>query len=170
MDHKDNQRMIYRSATYHTMEDVERHEIEFTLCLPNDYRSCRMALVNYEFVLEKIIGGQCPHWEWVQKIRDVWIDKEKELEPVVTTWHCVHLLRAIHHDVRTFFWNCVSWRHVDICVCLFRVFLCPVVGYLYLPFVGCWRMLVFGSLDVLTCYVRFWGFVCPSSVALTFTL
>ena len=41
---------------------------------------------------------------------------------------------------------------VEICVCLFRVFLCPVVGYLYLPFVGCWwmlvSMLVFGSLDV----------------------
>ena len=37
---------------------------------------------------------------------------------------------------------------VEICVCLLRVFLCPVVGYSYLPFVGCWLMLVFGSLDV----------------------
>jgi len=37
---------------------------------------------------------------------------------------------------------------VEICVCLLRVFLCPVVGYSYLPFVGCWLILVFGSLDV----------------------
>jgi hypothetical protein len=110
MDQEDNQRMIFRAATFHTMEDIERHEIDFALCLPNDYRSCKMALINYEFVLEKTIGGRCPHWEWVQKIRDVWIEKEKELEPVVTTWHCVHLLWAIHHDARTFFWNCVSWR------------------------------------------------------------
>jgi len=110
MDREDNQRLIYWSATYHTMEDVERRETEFKLCLPHDYRSCKMALVNYEFVLEKAIGGRCPHWEWVKKILNAWSDKEKELEPVVTTWHCVHLLWAIHHDARTFFWNCVSWR------------------------------------------------------------
>jgi len=108
-DKEDQRRELYNTATHHSVDDVERRAVEFTLCLPNNYSSCKRALVNYEYLLEKTIGGRCPHLEWVKKIVTAWTDKEDALEPVVTSWHCVHLLWALHYDARQFFWECVSW-------------------------------------------------------------
>jgi len=99
---------IFGEATSHTVPEVREHRSRERLVLPQSYADMKKALTNYEYLLSKAIGGNCVHWNKVKKIKATWAKMEGVFGKV-TTFHCVHLLWAIHDDAREFFQDCSTW-------------------------------------------------------------
>jgi hypothetical protein len=108
--HTENERQKrYESASHHTMDDVEKMELELELVLPRDYDGVLKALQNYEKLLAETIGGECHHWTWVKKLIKVYKAGKEALEQIIDLKKGLILLWNVHVDSRDFFFQCIKW-------------------------------------------------------------
>jgi len=81
--------------------------------LPENYDEIVQSLLNYDRLLEKLIGGYCKHWKYASGIMDTFVDKKAKFKDA-NREDGVNLLYVLHNDAKTCLENVQSsgreWR------------------------------------------------------------
>lgn len=110
---EDSKQRKYDAASFHTMDDREKLDLQLQLMLPVNYDGVKKALKNYECALAKSIGGRCPHLRWVRKLIAAFKQKKAAIEPIIDIRKALIILWAVHVDSRNFFHACMQWSDGD---------------------------------------------------------